>query len=83
MYYQNGKCIKTLLLSEKQWNQRIKNIFRRNINNYHISGDLSSIEHDLYNCIIETESETGNVLIALDEYKRLYKTAGVRQQSIS
>jgi hypothetical protein len=30
-YYQNGKCLKTLVLSKAQWQQRIKNAFWRNI----------------------------------------------------
>jgi hypothetical protein len=79
-YYQNGKCLKTLWLSNAQWKQRIKNIFWRNIHKDHISGDESSIEYDLQDCICERETGTDDVLIDSDEYKRLYKTAGVRNQ---
>jgi hypothetical protein len=77
-YYQDGKCLKTLVLSKAQWQQRIKNAFWRNIHNNHISGSEIGIAHDLYDCVVETEMDTGNVIIALDRYKELYKTAGVR-----
>ena len=83
MYYQNGKLLKTIVLSHQQWEQRIRNIFNRNIKNYHISADESGIDHDLNDCIIEVELDTGNMIIACDRYKELYKTAGIRKQEIA
>lgn len=76
MYYQNGKLLNTLWLSNSQWNNRIKNIFHRNIRTYNQSITISGIAHDLYPCIIESELDTGDILIDVDKYKELYKTAG-------
>ena len=81
MYYQNGKYLKTITLSHKEWNQRVKNIFSRNIKKYHISRDESGIKYDLNDCIVEIELDTGNVVIACDRYKELYKTAGICKQT--
>lgn len=82
MYYKDGKPLDTIFLTEKQWDQRIKNIFNRNIKRDHISGDLSSIERDLHDCVIEREYGTGDVIIAKEQYKELYKTVGVRKETI-
>ena len=83
MYYQNGKHLETMVLSEQQWNQRLKNIFDRNIRDNHISGCIISIGYEMSGCVVERAMDTGDITIATDEYKRLYKTAGVKQQTVS
>lgn len=82
MYYQNGKYLKTMILTRKEWSKRIKNIFYRNIKNYHISASESAIEWDLHDCILEVQCDTGNVIVACDRYKELYKTAGICKQTV-